>query len=432
MVSLPGMSTPKGQARENQPQNSGTKKNGKFKLVAVLLALTVFFVIPELLVRAFSSTDQTSYRAISFGADANSAKLFVKDSEMHWGLRHDANVVFLGTPAVTDSRGFRVAKPREERAESSHVLCVGDSTTFGWGVPGTSVFATVLEKTLARRNPDAQWTVHNAGVPGFSSHQMRQMAERWIPILKPKVVVICIGNNDAWPARESDLQAQQGGFASGVAGLLGKSAFLSWAAALLRGKEEPENPIYFADDSVPRVSDDEMAANIEAVITLAKQHNARPMILAAPANLHFPPRNMNQEIDKHRALGDRIFDEIQSRNVEAATKLADEALAKDPKHTYLQWLRAMVTARVVDAERGREELEKVFEQHRFPDRARLTYRKRQRQVAETAAVPFADVNELFLAGREAKEAQKLYLDWCHPTAQGHRVMARQLAQWISP
>jgi len=413
-------------------QTPKTQRNRKFKLVAVLLALTVFFVIPEILVRLFSSTDQTSYTAIKFGADANSEKLFVKDPELHWVLRNDADVPFLGQQAITDARGFRVAKQREEAADSSHILCVGDSTTFGWGVAGPNIFPAILEKSLARRNPEAHWVVHNAGVPGFSSHQMRQMAERWVPQLKPKVVVICIGNNDAWPARVSDLEAQQGGLASGVAGLLGKSAFLSWAAGLLRGSEEPENPMYFADDSVPRVSDDEMASNIEAVVALAKEHGARPMILGAPANLHFPPRNMNEEIHKHRALGDSISAKIEARDVAGATKLADDALAKDPDHIYLQWLRAMVTALIVDPERGRDELEKVFQQHRFPDRARRTYRERQRAVAEAAAVPFADVNVLFLAGRKPKDAQKLYLDWCHPTASGHRIMAQQLVTWISP
>jgi len=419
------MTTPQGQAQ-------GSRKQRKFKVVAVALALTVFFVIPEVLVRAFSDTDQESYRAIKFGGDANSEKLFVKDPELHWALRKDAEVAFLGKPVITDSRGFRTARRRQEPDEQSAVLCVGDSTTFGWGVGGGNVFAAALEKILRRAQPDDHWTVHNAGIPGFSSQQMRQMATRWIPILKPKVVVICIGNNDAWPARVSDRAAQQGTMASGVARLLGKSAFLSWAASLLRGKEEAENPIYFADDSVPRVSDDEMAENIQAVIDLAREHGAQPLLLAAPANLYFPPRNMNAEIDKYRTLGDQISHEIDQKDAQAARKLADDALEKSPNHIYLKWLRAMVTAKLGDPERGRDELEAVFEQHRFPDRARRTYRNRQRAIAEQAQVPFADVNELFLTGRKPAAAQALYLDWCHPTAQGHLIMARQLAKWIQP
>jgi lysophospholipase L1-like esterase len=425
MVSLHAMST-------SQPQPTKRSQNRRFKLVAVLLAVTVFFIVPEVLVRLFSSTDQSSYSAIKFGGDPNSPKLFVRDSELHWTLRKNAAVKFLGQTATTDERGFRTGRPRGAIDGSSQVLCIGDSTTFGWTVSDNGTFADLLESSLAKKQPDQNWIVHNTGVPGYSSHQMRQTAERWIPELKPQVVVICIGNNDAWPARVSDLAAQQGGFASGLVNVLGKSAFLSWAASLLRGKEEPENPIYFADDSVPRVSDDEMAANIEAVIAIAKQHSARVLMLGAPANLHFPPRNMNAEIDKHRALGDRISTEITKRHVDVATKLANDALEKDPSHVYLQWLRAMVTALAVDEEQGRVELERVFERHRYPDRARGTYRQRQQQVAEACEIPFADVNALFVANRGPEDARKLYVDWCHPTTAGHRIMARQLLQWIAP
>ena len=77
LVTLPDMSTPQGKAQKSPG-------NRKFKLAAVLLALTVFFVIPELLVRALSGTDQERYRAIQFGGDANSEELFVKDHELHW------------------------------------------------------------------------------------------------------------------------------------------------------------------------------------------------------------------------------------------------------------------------------------------------------------------------------------------------------------
>ncbi|MGK0300059.1 MAG: lysophospholipase L1-like esterase [Planctomycetota bacterium] len=416
----------------SQAQPTKRTRNRRFKLVAVLLAVTVFFIVPEVLVRLFSSSDQSSYSAIKFGGDRNSPDLFVKDSELHWTLRKNAEVEFLGHTANTDAHGFRIGRPRGAIDGYKHVLCVGDSTTFGWRVAGKNTFTDLLESSLNEKQPNQKWMVHNTGVPGYSSHQMRQTAERWIPKLKPQIVVICIGNNDAWPSRVSDLAAQKGGFATGLANLLGKSAFLSWTASLLRGEEAPENPIYFANDSVPRVSDDEMAANVEAVIAIAKQHSARVLMLGAPANLHFPPRNMNAEIDKHRALGDRISAEINNHNAAVATRLANDALAKDPSHIYLQWLRAMVTALVIDEEQGRVELEAVFERHRYPDRARETYRKRQQQVAEDAGVPFADVNALFLANREPEEARKLYVDWCHPSAAGHRIMALQLLQWIAP
>ena len=420
----------RGQAQHQAP--AVKNRDRRFKLAAVFLAVTVFFVVPEILVRLFSSADQISYQAIKFGGDKNSARLFVRDVELHWTLRKNAKVNFLGYSTVTDERGFRVGKSRPSAVGDKQILCLGDSTTFGWSVPGKATFAELLQDSLRKKQPDQKWLVHNSGVPGYSSHQMRQTAERWIPELKPQFVIICIGNNDAWPARVSDRDAQQSGFAAGLVRALGKSAFFSWAADKMRGDADPENPIYFADDSVPRVSDDEMASNVRAVIALAEEHSARVLMLGAPANLHFSPRNMNAEIDKHRVLGDQISAEIDKNNAAGAVKLADDALAADPSHIYLQWLRAMVTALAVDEEQGRIELEQVFEHHRYPDRARGTYRKRQQQVAEKSAVQFVDVNTLFLTNRSPKEARKLYVDWCHPTAAGHRIIARQLLQWIAP
>jgi lysophospholipase L1-like esterase len=398
----------------------------------VLLAFTVFFVVPEMLVRLLSGAEQISYEAIKFGGDKNSARLFVRDAELQWTLRKNAKVEFLGYSTVTDEHGFRIGKSRFAAAADKQILCLGDSTTFGWSVPGKATFAALLQDALRKQQPDQKWLVHNSGVPGYSSHQMRQTAERWIPELKPQFVIICIGNNDAWPVRVSDRDAQQSGLAAGLVRMLSKSAFFSWAVDKMRGDASPENPVYFADDSVPRVSDDEMASNVRAVIALAEEHSARVLMLGAPANLHFSPRNMNAEIDKYRVRGDQISAEIDKNNVAIAIKLADDLLAEDPSHIYLQWLRAMVTALAVDEEQGRIELEQVFEHYRYPDRARGAYRKRQQQVAEKSAVQFVDVNTLFLTNRSPAEARKLYVDWCHPTAAGHRIIARQLLQWIAP
>ena len=110
----------------------------------------------------------------------------------------------------------------------------------------------------------------------------------------------------------------------------------------------------------------------------------------------------------------------------------DAALARAPDDVYLRWLRAMVTALAFDSQQGREQLEEVFEGHRFPDRARRSYRLRQRALAARLEVSFADTNELLRNERSDEEAAALYLDWCHPAAAGHGVIAAQLLEWIAP
>ncbi|HEB53417.1 MAG TPA: hypothetical protein ENI87_09210 [bacterium] len=407
-----------------------TRSAWRRRLFAVGASLLVVFVLPELLLRWFGP-DTSAYRAIRFGGDANSERLFVKDRDLQWALRANARLPFLGVEVQTDAQGFRVAGDRElGSGDGCCVLCVGDSTTFGWGVAGDETFPARLEAALRRRQPERHWSVHNAGVPGYSSEQVRRAAARWIPRLQPEVVVVCVGNNDAWPARTSDRQALAPGLARSIVDVLSRSALLSWAAGSLRGSAA-ENPIYFADDAVPRVSEGEMVENLTAIIDLARRHDARVVVLGAPANLHFPPRNVDDEIQRNRALGDNIYAEIQRGRVDAARKLAAEALAGDPDSIYFQWLDAMITALAVDPARGRDELEAVFERHPYPDRARRSYRQRQGAVAAAAGIPFADVNELFLSGRSAEAARQLYLDWCHPTSEGHRLMAMRLLTWIA-
>jgi lysophospholipase L1-like esterase len=393
-----------------------------FRLATAALAVTVAFVIPELLCRALTD-DVRPYRAIRFGNDPASEDLFVEDDDLQWSLRRDAAVTFMNRTVRTDDRGFRVRKPAPTPEHVSTVLCLGDSTAFGWGAYAEQAYPARLERHLG-----AAWRVHNAGVPGYSSHQLLLAARRWIPSLRPEYVVVCIGNNDAWPARQSDRAAFEGGGA--LARLLRRSAFFAWVADAVNGDRPPTNPLHLADDAVPRVADDEMVDNLRGVIALARAHGAEPLILGPPANLHLPPRNINEVIERWTPRGRAGDAKIQAGRPAEARALLD---AEDPPagdRIYFAWLRAMVTALAEDPARGRRELEEVYEQHRFPDRARQSYRDRQRDVADAASVRYADVNELFRRDRGAEQAIGLYLDWCHPTPEGHRIISEQLARWI--
>jgi lysophospholipase L1-like esterase len=65
------------------------------------------------------------------------------------------------------------------------VLTVGDSMTFGEGVTDGQTYSAVLERTLGAR-------VDNAGVPGYSSAQMLGHLRRYLPALRPRVVVMTL------------------------------------------------------------------------------------------------------------------------------------------------------------------------------------------------------------------------------------------------
>ncbi|HYX24145.1 MAG TPA: hypothetical protein VFC23_08340 [Thermoanaerobaculia bacterium] len=86
-------------------------------------------------------------------------------------------------PIAVDARGLREqphpAPPRPV------VLAVGDSMTFGEGVPADRSYSAVLERESGVR-------VENAGVPGYSSRQMVARLRRFLPALRPAVVVMTL------------------------------------------------------------------------------------------------------------------------------------------------------------------------------------------------------------------------------------------------
>ncbi|MBW8879367.1 MAG: hypothetical protein JF614_30915 [Acidobacteria bacterium] len=86
-------------------------------------------------------------------------------------------------PIAVDARGLREqphpAPPRPV------VLAIGDSMTFGEGVPAGRSYSAVIEREAGVR-------VENAGVPGYSSRQMMARLRRFLPALRPAVVVMTL------------------------------------------------------------------------------------------------------------------------------------------------------------------------------------------------------------------------------------------------
>ena len=86
-------------------------------------------------------------------------------------------------PAAVDARGLRdhlhVAPPQPA------VLAIGDSMTFGEGVPVEQAWPAVLERTSGVR-------VYNAGVPGYGSPQMVGRLRKLLPKIHPNRVVMAL------------------------------------------------------------------------------------------------------------------------------------------------------------------------------------------------------------------------------------------------
>jgi lysophospholipase L1-like esterase len=71
------------------------------------------------------------------------------------------------------------------------ILALGDSMTFGWGVNEEESWPAQLEQALQEEaGADSRLTVYNAGVSGYSLHQIDEVAREVLDRVKPGLVIV--------------------------------------------------------------------------------------------------------------------------------------------------------------------------------------------------------------------------------------------------
>ena len=113
------------------------------------------------------------------------------DRELFWAPVPGFRGRFLERPVAINSFGVRGPEPAPE-ADGIRVLSFGDSITFGYGVADDETYPAAMGRALAARGVE----VVNAGVTGYTSHQVLGLVRRLAPRLQPRLVTICIGWND--------------------------------------------------------------------------------------------------------------------------------------------------------------------------------------------------------------------------------------------
>ncbi|MEW5944858.1 MAG: SGNH/GDSL hydrolase family protein [bacterium] len=119
-------------------------------------------------------------------------------------------VKFVSTEEI-NSDGFRGAPvPRERQPRAVRLAFLGDSSTFGSGIPVDGTYVEILRRLLGEKFGDrsVRFEVINAGVIGYSSTQgLAHFRQNVIPF-KPDVVVIAFGSiNESRRTRYTDVEA---------------------------------------------------------------------------------------------------------------------------------------------------------------------------------------------------------------------------------
>lgn len=93
--------------------------------------------------------------------------VFENDKELQWRLKKS----FRYGDVTTGTEGLRNALPIDSSAGSFNILAVGDSHTFGFGVPDNAAYPARLSLILKKAYPDRVVNVLNGGVPGYNTEQ---------------------------------------------------------------------------------------------------------------------------------------------------------------------------------------------------------------------------------------------------------------------
>jgi len=143
------------------------------------------------------------------GPDVLNMPEYTRDRRLFWRLKPGGPEIGVAVPGQTGASGFRgPAVQKQRRPGSLRVACMGDSTTYGVGVPLERTYVSLLGRALeyALQRPVE---MVNAGCPGYSSYQGLRLLESDVLPLAPDAVTLLFGAwNDFTPAIGGDDEAK--------------------------------------------------------------------------------------------------------------------------------------------------------------------------------------------------------------------------------
>lgn len=172
---------------ESQPQAKSRLKRLGTNLIVLAVSLLITCLVAELIFRVLGigrpvpPTMQMDPRG--FVADA--------DPELVFTFRPGYRGQMFATPVAINSLGIRdEEEPQAKAPNEFRLLMLGDSVTYGLGVPLEKTFTKVLERLLAEADSSRRYRACNAGVPAYNTGQEYRWLTRLVEPLQPDLVVL--------------------------------------------------------------------------------------------------------------------------------------------------------------------------------------------------------------------------------------------------
>jgi hypothetical protein len=155
-----------------------------------------------------------------------------QDSETEYSLIPDLDSEFGGVRVVTNSLGLRDFRAPHKSEDKWQILVLGDSFTFGLGVPLEESYPYILERLLNESSSGTEYEVINAGVPGYDTVAEAQLLNKIIGHYSPRWVIVGFHPGDF----VSHEELQKKFLVRLREQLRKKSAFFAWAQRVYKTK----------------------------------------------------------------------------------------------------------------------------------------------------------------------------------------------------
>ena len=276
------------------PVASGRNRFRRYKIWLPVASVLLLLIVSETACRVFDLAPQreSGFRFLVRQQDNDVEHLYMTyDPKTLWapvpnyrssGARH--------AEVYINSMGFRDREYSLEKPPAVfRILCLGDSTTFGFFVSSRAAYQNVLEDKLNTSGDfgDVRFEVINAGVPGFSSFQCLNLLRHRGVQLSPDVVILLVSPNDV---KKSKMRDEQIVAEAAPKAVVRANEILSYLASyrLLRSALVKTPPAVPAQP-VARVGEEDCVGNILEMKSLCESTGTRFVLIAFPYLTPFPP-----------------------------------------------------------------------------------------------------------------------------------------------
>jgi len=162
----------------------------RFPALALGISLMVGAALAESLARLTDPLGISNYEASSrYHLDK------IADDELIYRHRPNSHAVYNGIEVHINELGLRDRPVLPKQQDEYRVVALGDSVTFGWGVPEEHVFATRLEEILSHILGRSV-TVLNTGVGSYNTVQEYAFLKSYGRLLQPDLLILLYVTND--------------------------------------------------------------------------------------------------------------------------------------------------------------------------------------------------------------------------------------------